>query len=414
MRLLPIVYAGVYAGLALAACNGTKVPAIDGATPSDGGAADGAAGDGAMNACPRLPQAADRVRRVIVTHPFDANGAKDTRLEVLDLSAAGVLTKTGKIFNLGNFFDGTITFTPDGQLGFQPQDDGSIGEFRLASDGTPTVLQAAYKGPYHADKLVMDPSGERLYVLDSEWRENNGGIYALRIGCDGALTEEGKWAAAKLPYAMVLVPNDPTRAVVSAVDILASTGSADSYLLGWGMTPQLVGQASGFGSADATISAAAATSDSKFVLFADNGMFSATKDSVSVLQVQPSGLKALTRLSPLKGPTALVTSPFGNAALVVLTNTEDAIVALGYDVANTTTPFTIKGQLAYKGKKPSLPGGAVLIDRGALKGQVLVAEVNGVRQVAFGADGSVTDLGLFAVGMPNDVAASVGAIGVQP
>jgi hypothetical protein len=54
----------------------------------------------------------------------------------------------------------------------------------------------------------------------------------------------------------------------------------------------------------------------------------------------------------------------------------------------------------------------VLMDRGALTGRVLVAELAGVRQVQFELDGTVTDLGLtkFLTGSES----ITGALGVQP
>jgi DNA-binding beta-propeller fold protein YncE len=403
----------VVLSLALAACSeNSGMPASDGGTDGAADAAvDGAAGDLA-SACPRLPAAADRVRHVVISHPYTAGGAKDTRFEVLALSATGTLSKTAATFSMGRLFDGEIVFTPDGELGFVAQEDGTLGAFRLDAAGMPTVLQAGLKGAFYAARLVMDPTGQRLYVLDAQTRDNGGGVYALAIGCDGTLTDEGLWAPAKLPYSMVFLPGDPSRAVISAKDFLASTGSDDTFLAGWSATPQLVAQASGFGSADAIISAGAITPDGKYALFADNGMFSSTAGKVAVLSVGAAGLAPVQLLSPLPEPAAIVVSPFGNAGLVVLTNTEDALVKLTYDASNATAPFAVAGELAYTGKKPALPAATVVIDRGALKGRVLIAENEGVRQVAFAADGSVTDLGAFAIG--TGLAAIVGGVGVQP
>src|SRR5262249_59456060 len=83
------------------------------------------------------------------------------------------------------------------------------------------------------------------------------------------------------------------------------------------------------------------------------------------------------------GDVVLVASGFGNAFFVI---DRDA------------TGFKKRGEVTYTGPKPELPGGAVMIDVGALRGLVLVAETSGVRRVAFHADGSVVDLGKFAVG----------------
>lgn len=74
-------------------------------------------------------------------------------------------------------------------------------------------------------------------------------------------------------------------------------------------------------------------------------------------------------------------------------------------------PFRIEGELAYEGARPQLPGAAVRIDRGTLRGRVLVSENVGVRSVAFELDGP-RDLGLFSFG--EGLPAIVGAIGVTP
>jgi len=59
-----------------------------------------------------------------------------------------------------------------------------------------------------------------------------------------------------------------------------------------------------------------------------------------------------------------------------------------------------------------LPGDLATIDRGALKGRVLVSENVSVRQLAFRADGSVEDLGSLQFGSGLDNIG--GAIGVTP
>jgi hypothetical protein len=72
----------------------------------------------------------------------------------------------------------------------------------------------------------------------------------------------------------------------------------------------------------------------------------------------------------------------------------------------------VKGEITYVGKEPQLPANGVLVDRGALRGRVYVAENEGVRQVRFEQDGRVTDLGLFSPG--SGLENLVGAIGVTP
>jgi hypothetical protein len=53
-----------------------------------------------------------------------------------------------------------------------------------------------------------------------------------------------------------------------------------------------------------------------------------------------------------------------------------------------------------------------MIRRGSLEGLVLVAELSGVRKVAFHSDYTVTDLGVLDFG--SGYTGMVGAVGVQP
>jgi hypothetical protein len=162
---------------------------------------------------------------------------------------------------------------------------------------------------------------------------------------------------------------------------------------------------------DAIVSSAAITPDGRYALIGDNSAFSGVPNRVAVVAVEAAGLTATQVLSPIEDPYALVASPHGDAALVVSGFGEELIV-LGYDPNDLSTPFSIDGPPIYQGGPPGLPGKAVLIDRGDLRGRVLLTEYNGVRQVTFQPGGSVLDHGLttFGAGMENNV----GAIGVQP
>jgi len=64
------------------------------------------------------------------------------------------------------------------------------------------------------------------------------------------------------------------------------------------------------------------------------------------------------------------------------------------------------------GARPQLPQSAVLLERGTLRGRVLMREVLGVRQVQFDGDGGITDLGFTTLGSGSQNI--VGAVGVQP
>jgi len=261
--------------------------------------------------------------------------------------------------------------------------------------------------------VTIDPVGDVVYVLDSEWRDvgGGGGIYALRIGCDDSLVDAGMAAPAKLPYTMDFVPGRPDRAVVAAADILDVTTGPDVHLLDWGATPAVLARADAFVDDEQIVSASAVTFDGRYVLVADNAAYSGIPNRVAVVALEGDALRTVGMVTPLDDPVALVASPFDDAVLVA-SGFGDAIEWLGYDPADAVEPFVAMGPLTYVGGGPQLPSAAVQVERGALAGLVLVAEVSGIRRVRFDGSGGVDDLGRtdFGSGLEN----IVGTLGVQP
>jgi hypothetical protein len=389
----------------LAACGGKSAGGPDAASGGDA-AHDGAApGDGG-GGCPRTTAAADRVRRVVISHPNDTTGAKANAWEVLELSAAGDLSRPGTTFTAGYANTGTMVFTPDGAVGLAPNDDGTMTVVRLDAAGTPTVVHAAFKGAFYAGPVTMAPGGDHAYVLDGEWRNIGGGIYRVDIACDGTLTDRGLVAAAKLPGAMALVPGTD-RAVVAATDIGSSIAGDDTHLLTWGEPPTWLDGVNAFGDGMQIVAGAALTSDGKHFLVGDDSSFGSVPNRVAVVELTTTGLINPHVIPDVNDPVSLVASPFGDVVLAV-----SGFGNAFYVLADTGAGWTKKGEVTYSGAKPELPGGAARLDVGALRGWVFVAENLGVRRVQLKADGSVVDLGKFSVG--TGYTSIVGAIGVTP
>lgn len=410
-RLLPLLLA------AALGCGDDGAPTPDAATSPAPDAPTSPAPDAATTApdagggCARTPAPADRTRRVIVSHPYDAAGDPAPTYELLELSPAGALSRSGTTFALGRATQGEIVFTPDGEVALVPQEDGTVGVVRF-EQGAPVVVHAAFAGAFYAARVVMDPGGARAFVVDTNWVDNGGGIYAVAIGCDGTLTEEGRVVEAKLPAALVTVPDGSGRVVVPAAEMLGSPVGHDVHLLAWGAVPARLAGADAFGDDEAIVSAAAVTPDAKYALIGDYSGFSGVPNRVAVVAIGPGdALVPRQVLSPLEDPFALIASPFGDAALVV-SGFGDALFRLTYDPANAAAPFAVAGELDYTGAPPQLPGSAVLVDRGALRGRVLVAENVAVRQLDFQDGGAIVDLGPTSLGAGYEAIA--GAIGVEP
>jgi hypothetical protein len=386
---------------------------MDGSQAADGGV-DGAPDASSPDAevCSRAPRPADRERRVVVSHPYDTEGGDSDLFEAWPMTAGGTISFGGATFAMGRTTLGRIAFTPDGEVGLLAQEDGTLGVFRIDEQHSFEVLHSRFQGEFYAASVVMDPSGQRAYVLDTQWEENGGGIYSVRIDCDGHIEEEGLIVGAKLPYDMLRVPDGTGRVVVVAKSILGSAEQTNVHLLDWSTAPSLIDSVDAFGDDEAIVSDAAITSDGRYVLIGDNSGFSSVPNRVAVVEVTPTGLTPTQVISPIEDPIDVVTSPYDNAALVV-SGFGDAIFVLDYDPdGSPSAPFSIRGELPYTGSSPALPGKAVMLRRGQLAGTVFVAENIGVRQVVFEADGAVTDLGLSSPG--SGLQNVVGAVGVQP
>jgi len=396
----------IWLPLVLAACGDDA-----GELPVDAGTTDGTLVSDAPSGCVRDPAPADRTRFVVVAHPYDANGGRAATFEVLELSASGELTRPTprRTFTLADRASyGTIEITPDGEIGLVALENGSLGVFRLDAEGNPSVIHEGLAGSFYATKVVMDPRGDRAWILEGNTRENGGGIYRVSIGCDGTVTDEGLYAAADLPHGLAFVGD---RAVVAARDLLDSTTPGhDVHLARWGVSPGALAGADAFGDDDAIVGGTALTSDGKTFLVGDTSAFSGVPNRVAVVGVGQDALTPITVLSPIPDPQAIATSPFGDVAIVSSALDGDAIYVL--DTGGTGGAWRIRGELAYAGAAPLLPGDVATISRGALRGRVLVSELSSVRQLAFRDTGAVEDLGSlqFGDGLEN----IGGAIGVTP
>jgi hypothetical protein len=376
---------------------------------AQGGGGSGQGGGGGAAGC-RPPAPADRERAVLISHPYVSVGVEGADHELLWLSAGGLLSRPGIHFELAHAASmGVIAFTPDGELAFVPQpDDSSIGVVRIDEAGELTVLEPRHTGEYYPETIVMDPSGERFYVIDPNTRDNGGGVYSVRVGCDDTLTDEGRLVPAGMPAALSFFPGDPSRALLAAPDALSSPSDLDAHLLAWGTEPSWLDGDDLFPDNNAWHTAVAIMADGAHALVSD---FYPGTNRVGVARIDGDDLGGLASSLPIYDPVDVIASPFGNAALVVSGYGDDVIV-LSYHPGDPTEPFVDEGAPAYEGEAPELPGKAALIERGSLAGLVLVSEVSGVRPFLFRSDGSVEDMGRFflELGYPN----MVGAIGVQP
>ncbi len=407
------------AALFLAACSGSEgsvhEDAADAARPSGEGdprVARDAGGDAATpvsQACPRAPRPDDAARSVVISHNFAADGAQSNTYEVLSLASDGTLARTGTTFAMGVSADAPIAFTPDGRIGIAPQNDGSLGVFELASDGASVrVVAASYKGEFYAQKVYIDDEGTRVTIVDSQIAANGGGLYQATIGCDGSLSAARKVAETDGIGALGAFHATPGRFLASA-GAGFGVDDADTHVVdfgGGGMTP--VAKATVFSERTIVTAIALSSDDQVGVLARSNAIAGPTE--LAVVSFRGGALSKRATI-PIEMPAIVLGSPFGNAFFVATVD-PDAFYLLGYDPTNAASPVTNKGALPSRLGKPELPAVAVTIDRGKLKGRILVAEVSAVRSLQFSAEGTVEEIGKLP--FPKGFENIVGTLGVTP
>ncbi len=375
----------------------------DSAVPVD---ADGGSGDddafvtvdGGPEICEREAAPADRARFVVVAHPFVPN------YEVLALDTDGALTRPGTTFLMGKAAEAPIVFTADGEIGIVPQDDGSLGVFRIDESGSVDVVHAGYEGEFYASRVVMDPHGNAAWVLDSQWRESGGGLYRIEFDCDGRVVNETMVAPARLAYGMDFEADGT--AIVAAKDILTTTLGPDVHRVDL-EGPTVEASAEVFAEDDWIVAGFDVASSHAFL--GDNAGFSATPNSIAVVGLGATSLQELQTL-PVEDPASIIASPFDDVVLVV-SAFGDAIFEYGYD-PDELEPLTARGELSYATRGPALPTVATMLRHGSLEGLAFVAENVAVRRIQFEGGGVVTDLGPFELG--EGLESIAGAIGVQP
>lgn len=386
----------------------------DGGSRKDGGGAtDGDGGSEVPSSCPRAPKPDDHARKIVVSHPFQDAPGKAKLFEVLELSADGALSKTGQTFEMRAAYQ-DVVFTPDGKVGFVAQDDGTIGVFSFDDAGKVKVVHEAFApnegASWSAGKLVVSKDGQVLYVLDPNVEKNGGGVRRMKIACDGTLQDEGLVVTGGTAHQMALFPGDPNRAVLVSYKAGDSPAGSYAHTLDLSVSPpKRLASGAVFGDEDAIASSVVVTQDGKFALVTDDGFAKGSRMAAVALSDMT---KRATLDTP--SPSGVALSPFGNALLLMNSNGDDALRSVRYDPSNDAAPFTVGALIATKGGKTELPTHAKVIERGTLKGRVLVSEVQLLRQLAFASDGTITDvdkgLSFKAAGSPG----IVGSFGIEP
>jgi hypothetical protein len=306
-----------------------------------------------------------------------------------------------------------MVFTPDGSLGFVAQEDGSLGILAIDASNDLSVLEAGFSGDFYASRVVPDPTGEVLWIVDPNWIDNGGGIYRSEIDCEtGALSEPVRVMESQNAADLLLLPgaSEETRPALVVGRNLPDTEAGSE--VGWVdlLAPETVqASTSAFGDDEAIFSDATLVGEG-YALIGDYSSFSPVPNRVAVVEIGDTSLSAVQVLPDLLDPVALVASPW-NDQVLVLSGYGDALIRL-LPTGDASAPFEDAGEPSYSGTSPQLPAAAAQVERGPLQGRVLITENSGIRQVQLSEGGSFEDLGLVSIG--NSYEGIAGAVGVAP
>ena len=142
----------------------------------------------------------------------------------------------------------------------------------------------------------------------------------------------------------------------------------------------------------------------------DYSAFASVPNRVAVVEIGDASLEPVQVLPDLLDPVVLVASPWDDQVLAISGYGNGYFQLL--PTGNDSTPFENAGEPNYIGTEPQLPTAAAIVERGPLKGRVLITENGGIRQVQLGSGGTFDDLELVSIG--NSFEGIVGAIGVAP
>lgn len=380
---------------------------------SAGGTGGGVTTDGGV-ACPHPPGPENAPRIAVVSHPYLEDAGRDNSYEVYELSPAGVLTSKNQYFRMGRSTGGnaTIVFTPDGKIGFAPQNDGSMGIFRVEANGNITVVDPAFRpGNLSVRTLLMDPSGAYIYVIDFNTPNNGGGIYRVAIGCDGTPTMQGNIVPGDIPAVATFMHTRPATAVVAARGFTQTAPLDSVYAVSLsGTDAGVIGGAAAFPMADSICSQVSVSTDDAWVALSDNGF--STSGRVAMLSLSGTVMTSVQLLTT-GAPIGVLFSPFTRSGLIVNSDTADNYRRLVYNPTTPATPWSVGAPIAYTYGRPELPSMPVMLERGALTGRVLVAELQTIRQLQFERDGGITDVAQ-TVAPDGGFTDSLGVFGVAP
>lgn len=398
--------------------NPTSAQSTSSTASGEGGSGDGGSGTGAGDAGGGEPvgdyctlRAADRERFVVIGHPYDDNANPGNDWEVLGLSSDGLLRTTGKHFQMGEADDTPIAFTANGAIGLAAQEDGTLGVFSLAADGTPTVIDPAWGSgdEFYLNSITLAPEGDHFLATNVNWPDSGGGLYRIDVDCEtGELSDPALVIETKNAWALVSL--EAGRWAIGGTGADGVEGDVDVHVVSEGDPWVRDSGADPFEEDPSTPQALGAARDGSFVVVGNYSLFGTNE--VALVGTDASGAEALGDPLEFGSPYGVAVSPDGSVAIV--TSAEGDQIGI-FDIdPDGAEPISLRGPLDAESSPVLLPGSVTMVTRGSLDGLVLVVELQGVRTLRFEAGGEVSEDFLVLGAEDDDFVTVPYGIGVQP
>jgi hypothetical protein len=342
--------------------------------------------------CLSTPPDADARQVLVYSTPYDANGGQASIWHAAEFDDQSLSIDEFAEFEMGRLSLGEIVFTPNGSIGFVAQEDGSIGQFRIGENGV-EVLETGLSGDWYAASLWFDAIDGNLWIVDSNWPDNGGGIYRAPVDCETAEIGQAE-RLLQSKNALGLRHTADGNLAFATREIPGETGNL--FILD--RAGEILASASVFDDDDFILSALEATEG--HILVGDNSSFSSLPNRVASIEYsegsfgQRSDFEILDPVSIVAGSTSsvLISSGYGDALYLYQPGSGSL------SQVSTQNPV-------------ELPGVASPISRGQFAGGVVVPENLAIRLLTFSGD-DIVDHGKIHNGSGYE--GIVGVVGMAP
>jgi hypothetical protein len=336
-------------------------------------------------------QQPEQTQLIFYSTPYDSSGGQSERWFFGTVEENFIVEVDS--LDIGRSILNTISFTPDGMLGYIATQDGSIQGISIDSNDVPTLLPENNWSDVYASSVVVDSTGENLWIVDPNWPENGGGVYICAISCDGTLSPPERIMESKNAHRLLIL--DKEKILLTAKEAQGEQG--DLFIIEDGSVEHAYTL---FTQGDAIHSAASVNRERTQVLIGENSEFSGMDNRLASYSLTTENQDEIT---PFLDPVDILSHP-NDIGFLIVSGYGNRIEFMNGEDFSREEP-------SYEGQKPQLPGRAVM----GLE-SIFLAENQGVRMLTW-SDAGVQDNGILPIQTQRDVEgfeAIIGGLGIRP